>query len=336
MAAPQGQRGGWGSGAAGAGAAHVVSVGVHILDVLGRSVSEIPKGQGIAFLDELRITAAGTAAGTSVDLAKLGCKVKAVGAVGNDEMGNVLVSILNRHGVDTEFVVRKEGVQTSGSFLPIRPNGERPGLHCVGANAAFGIDDVPTRVFTGASFVHFGGFFLLPKLDGPDTVKLLRLAKEQGAMTSMDVLAFPRDDLAELILPCMPFLDFFMPNEEEARMISGGRTDPDDMCRYFLEAGARHVCLKMGARGSLVMGAGGERFRVAAFEVRVVDTTGCGDAWSAGFIAGLSRGLSVMEAARLGSACGSLVASGLGSDAGIVDFETTLAFAANTPTLPLD
>ncbi|NBN91287.1 MAG: hypothetical protein EBV43_01245 [Actinobacteria bacterium] len=63
--------------------------------------------------------------------------------------------------------------------------------------------------------------------------------------------------------------------------------------------------------------------------------TGCGDAWSAGFIAGLSRNLSLSEAAHLGSACGSLVASGLGSDAGIIDYESTQLFMATTPTLPL-
>ena len=93
--------------------AKIVSIGVHILDVLGRYVSEIPPGQGIALIDEIRITAAGTAAGTSVDLAKLGCNVTAVGAVGNDEMGSILIGILDRYGINTKYMVRKDGVQTS-------------------------------------------------------------------------------------------------------------------------------------------------------------------------------------------------------------------------------
>ena len=143
-----------------------------------------------------------------------------------------------------------------------------------------------------------------------------------------------RERMAELILPCMPYLDFFMPNQEEAAMITG-LSDPDAMCAVFLKAGAGAVCLKMGSRGSLVVCAGGDRHRVPAFRVDVVDTTGCGDAWSAGFLAGLSLDLPVERAALLGSACGSLVASGLGSDAGIVDLGSTLAFMAATPTLPL-
>ena len=312
----------------------IVSIGVHILDVLGRHVSEIPAGQGIALIDEIRITAAGTAAGTSVNLAKLGCSVTSIGAVGDDEMGNILVGILGRYGINTNHIVRKPGVQTSGSMLPIRPNGERPALHCIGANSQLCLEDVPMNVLRGSKVVHVGGFFLMPKFDGPDTVKVLQLAKSFGATTTMDILGFPREGMSALILPCMPYLDFFMPNEEEAAMITG-LTDVDEMCRVFLDAGAKHVCLKMGACGGLVACASGERFRVAAYAVNVVDTTGCGDAWSAGFIAGLSLNMTVMEAAQLGSACGSLVASGLGSDAGIVDLASTQAFMASAPTLPL-
>ena len=312
----------------------IVSIGVHILDVLGRYVSEIPPGQGISLIDEIRITAAGTSAGTSVDLAKLGCSVTAVGAVGNDEMGNILIGILNRYGVNTKHLARKDGVQTSGSILPIRPNGERPALHVMGSNAVFSFDDVPLEVVAKADFVHVGGFYLMPKFDGPDTVKTLQFAKQSGAITTMDILGVQQENMAQKILPCMPYLDYFMPNLEEAGMITG-LTDPDQMCQYFLDAGSKNVVLKMGERGSLILSASGERVRLPAFKVKLVDTTGCGDAWSAGFIAGLSLQMPVDKAAQLGSACGSLVASGLGSDAGIIDLESTLAFIDSTPTLPL-
>jgi sugar/nucleoside kinase (ribokinase family) len=314
--------------------AEIVSIGVHILDVLGRHVSEIPPGQEIALIDEIRITAAGTSAGTSVDMAKLGCRVTNIGAVGNDELGNILIGILDRHGVNTSHIVRKDGIQTSGTILPIRHNGERPALHVIGSNAAFCYDDVPESVIREADYVHVGGFYLMPKFDGPDTVRTLRLAKECGAITTMDILGVRHDDMANMIRPCMPYLDYFMPNLEEGMMITN-LTDPDEICRYFLDAGAKNVVLKMGERGSLLLCSNGERIRVPAYEVNVVDTTGCGDAWSAGFIAGLSMNMTIAKAAELGSACGSLVASGLGSDAGIIDLESTLSFIETTNTLPL-
>ncbi len=312
----------------------IVSMGVHILDVLGRHVSEIPPGQNIALIDEIRITAAGTAAGTAVDMAKLGCKVVAVGAAGDDEMGNVLLGIMNRYGIDTSYMKRKKGVQTSGTMLPIRPNGERPALHVMGTNATFCFEDVPQDVVRNADFVHIGGFYLMPKFDGEDTVKTLKVAREGKAITTMDILGIKQDNMAEKILPTMPYLDYFMPNLEEAQMITG-LTDLDELCDFFLNAGAKHVVLKMGARGSLIKDKAGMRLRIPAFKVAVVDTTGCGDAWTGGFIAGLSRGMTIEEAAQLGSACGSLVATGLGSDAGIIDFDSTMKFAQTNPTLPL-
>jgi len=313
---------------------NIVSMGVHILDVLGRHVSEIPPGQNIALIDEIRITAAGTAAGTAVDMAKLGCKVVAVGAAGDDEMGNVLLGIMNRYGIDTSYMKRKKGVQTSGTMLPIRPNGERPALHVMGTNATFCFEDVPQDVVRNADFVHIGGFYLMPKFDGEDTVKTLKVAREGKAITTMDILGIKQDNMAEKILPTMPYLDYFMPNLEEAQMITG-LTDLDELCNFFLNAGAKHVVLKMGARGSLIKDKAGLRLRIPAFKVAVVDTTGCGDAWTGGFIAGLSRGMTIEEAAQLASACGSLVATGLGSDAGIIDFDSTMKFVQTNPTLPL-
>jgi sugar/nucleoside kinase (ribokinase family) len=312
----------------------VVSMGVHILDILGRHVSEIPPGQNIGLIDEIRITVAGTAAGTSVDLAKLGCNVIAVGAAGDDEMGNILLGIMNRYGIDTSHMRRKKGVQTSGTMLPIRPNGERPALHVMGTNATFSFEDVPQDIVKKADYVHIGGFYLMPNFDGEDTVKALKVAREGNAVTTMDVLGVKQDNMAEKILPAMPYLDFFMPNLEEAQMITG-LTDVDQLCDFFLEAGAKHTILKMGERGSLIKNQAGMRLRVPAFQVEVVDTTGCGDAWTGGFIAGLSRGMSIEDAAKLASACGSLVATGLGSDAGIVDFDSTMKFAQTNPTLPL-
>ena len=75
-------------------------------------------------------------------MAKLGLDVVAMGAVGNDELGNFLVSTMSKYGIDVSHIARKNGVQTSATMLPIRPNGERPALHVTGANGEFTIEDV--------------------------------------------------------------------------------------------------------------------------------------------------------------------------------------------------
>src|SRR6516162_682248 len=95
----------------------VAVIGPHILDVLGRPVESIPPGQGSARLAQIRATAAGTAAGTAVDLAKLGAGVYAVGAVGDDLLADLLESAMRQHGVDTGGLVRVPGTQTSATIL---------------------------------------------------------------------------------------------------------------------------------------------------------------------------------------------------------------------------
>jgi len=139
--------------------AKVVSLGIHIVDVLGRPVTEVPKGQGLALLDLIRFTVAGTAAGTSIDLAKLGLEVSAMGAIGQDEIGDFLIATMQRFGVDTTNLVRKSRAQTSCTMLPIRPNGERPALHVIGANGELTIDDINFDTIAGAQFLHVGGSF---------------------------------------------------------------------------------------------------------------------------------------------------------------------------------
>ncbi len=100
---------------------NVVTLGVHVVDVLVRPVEQIPEGQGGALVEEIRITPAGPAGGTAVTLAKLGASVRSAGAIGLDALGDVLVDLLGRFRVDASLLVRRDGVQTSASVLPIRP-----------------------------------------------------------------------------------------------------------------------------------------------------------------------------------------------------------------------
>jgi sugar/nucleoside kinase (ribokinase family) len=308
--------------------ATVVSLGIHILDVLGRPVTRIPPKQDVDLLEEIRLTVAGTAAGTSVDLAKLGANVIAMGAIGRDEAGQFIVDTMNRYGIDTSNLVRKDGVQTSATMLPIRPNGERPALHVLGANAELSYDDVNLDAIASAGHLHLGGTYLMSKFDGEPTRRVLEFAKSNGVTTTHDMIAIPRPDLLDVIDPSLPYIDYFMPGLEEARMICG-LEKRREVIRFFLDRGAKHTVFKMGAEGSSIAWLENgkiQEIRIPAYKVPVVDSTGCGDAYCAGFIVGLSLAWSLEEAGRLGTAASALVITGLGSDAGIVDLEQTIAF----------
>jgi len=312
----------------------VVSLGVHILDVLGRYVSEIPAGQNLALLEEIRMTVAGTAAGTSVDLAKLGANVIAMGALGDDEAGNFVQDTMNRYGIDTQHMVRKANVQTSASMLPIRPNGERPALHVVGANGEFTLDDVNFEVLAQADVLHLGGTYVMPKFDGQPSAEVLKFAQENGVITTLDMLAIAKDDMLGIIEPCLPYIDYFMPGLDEAKLICG-LDERQDVIDFFLDKGVKHTVFKMGAEGSSIAGHNLDEIRLPALNVPVVDSTGCGDAYCAGFIVGLTKGYSLEDAGKLATAAGAQVITGLGSDAGIKDLDSTLEFMQSAETLPM-
>jgi sugar/nucleoside kinase (ribokinase family) len=293
-----------------------MAMGVHVLDVLVRPVEEIPEGQGGALVEEIRITAAGSAGGTAVTLAKLGAKVSSAGAIGSDAVGEMLAELLERGGIDTAHLVRRDDVQTSASVLPIRPNGERPALHVIGANATYGLDDAPWDAIAGSTHLHLGG----PEfMGGEAAARILAHAREHGVTTSADILA-PGDqavDLMEWIAPAFGELDYLLPNDEQVL----GLTGEEDLvagCRALIRRGVGCVVATRGADGVVIVDEEGSE-PVAAFEVDVVDTTGCGDAFSAGFLRGLSLGRSRGDAAVLGCAAAAMVAQGLGSDYGDFD-----------------
>jgi sugar/nucleoside kinase (ribokinase family) len=305
----------------------VIALGVHVLDVLVRPVERIPEGQGGELVEEIKITAAGSAGGAALTLAKLGAQVRSAGAVGTDAAGDMLIRLLEDGGIDTSLLVRREGVPTSATVLPIRPNGDRPALHVVGANGAYGVDDAPLDAIAESDFLHFGG----PEfMGGEAAARVLQHARENGVVTSADVLAPGDPGLLEWIAGALPHLDWFFPNDEQVLAFTGA-DDLEEGCRALVDRGVGCVVATRGADGVLIVDGDGSE-PVPAFKVDAVDTTGCGDAFVAGFLRGLSLGRDRREAAVLGNAAAALVAQGLGSDAGEFDLDAADEFARSTPT----
>ena len=300
-----------------------IAMGVHVLDVLVRPVEAIPEGQGGQLVEEIRMTAAGSAGGTALVLAKLGAEVRSLAAIGTDPPGDMLLRLLERDGVDVSLVVRRDGVQTSASVLPIRPDGSRPAFHVVGANATLGPDDVDWDAIAGAEFLHLGG----PEFMGGEAAgQILAAARERGMMTSADILAPGDMGVLEWISGALEHLDYLLPNDEQVLGFTG-KDDLEEACRALVERGVGCVIATCGADGVLIVDADGAE-RVPAFEIDVVDTTGCGDAFSAGFLRGLSLGLDRSAAARLGCATAAKVAEGLGTDFGDYDLEAVQALTS--------
>jgi sugar/nucleoside kinase (ribokinase family) len=307
----------------------VTVLGAHILDILGRPVEAIPPGQGSVRLREIRATAAGTAAGTGVDLAKLGASVRAVGALGDDLLADMVTAAMARHGVDTGGLIRKKAAQTSATILPIRPNGERPALHVPGATPLLELADIDLGRVQDSRALLIGAPDALAGMTGEDLARIARTARTRGALVAVDVLHPGRPRDLDKIAPLLASTDWFLPNADQLRALTA-RRELTDAIGDILALGTGGVAVTCGADGCLIAGHGAAAPPLAlpALEVEVVDTTGCGDGFTAGLLAGLLLGAAPEDAAWLGLACGALVATGLGSDAGIENFGQVLDFLA--------
>lgn len=299
----------------------VATVGVHIVDILARPVEHIPEGQDTVLVEQIRLTAAGAAAGTAVDLVKLGNEVITMGAVGDDELGDFLVAVLTKRGVDATRLVRRAGEQTAASILPIRPDGGRPSFHVPGANLGVTLADLDTAALRGARAIHLGGMDVTFGLGDPAFFALLDEVRAAGTIVTMDLLS-ELPDLLQMARAFLPHVDHVLPNESQALLMTGA-ADVASAAAALLADGPKGVLVTLGADGSLVTTSAVTE-RVPALKTEVADTTGCGDAYCAGFLTGLLHGEDVLEAARWGTAAAARVATGLGSDAGLTDLESTL------------
>jgi len=302
-------------------------IGLYILDVLGRPVARIPDRGNVDFIEEIRLTVAGTAGGTVVDTAKLGLRSLAVGAVGDDEKADWVLLTMQKHGIDTSAMQRLSGVPTSATILNVRPNGDRPALHVRGASDHFDVSPSMYDQVFDAPIIHLGGTGLLKKLDGSTSVTLLREAKSRGRTVTFDLIAASAETL-EIVAPLLPYIDYFMPSIEEAKDMSGQKT-AEDCAKFYLDKGASCCVFTLGGEGAFYAHRDGTRLASRAYDITVVDTTGCGDAFDAGFIAALHHKMDTETALRFAQASAGLVATGLGSDAGIVSFEDTLRAMKN-------
>jgi sugar/nucleoside kinase (ribokinase family) len=304
-------------------------MGFYTFDALCRPVTQIPPGADTYFVDEFALAVSGAAGSASIVAAKHGLKVQAAGGVGYDDMGDWVLMKLASFGVDTQLMQRCPEYSTSSSIVTTRPDGARPALHKLGATAGFFIQDSQLDQLLDTRILHIGGVGLMNRMDDAGrTEEVMTEAKRRGVVTTLDVFASTPDDLPK-VARLLPYTDYFMPSEDEARALCG-LSDYSELAAFMIELGVGCVVLTLGANGAYYRSKDGKAFHQPAFEVDVKCTCGCGDCFNGGFATALALGMGAEAAVRLAQACSAQSATGLGSQAGVTNLATTEEFLRTT------
>ena len=234
----------------------------------------------------------GSSAITAHNLASLGVQVGFVGVVGNDSFGQFVEQRLRHAGVDLS-ALRHAPKEKTGITIWHSEKGQRAGVTYAGTIAMLRARDIPEPYLAQGRHFHVGHYFLLEKFHS-GAAGLFRKAKELGLTTSLDCNYDPKEKWDSRLRDVLKHVDIFFPNDAEALRI----TDRTDVAAAARELGqlARIVTIKMGAEGAYVY-ANGESFAIPAVKTKVVDTTGAGDSFNAGFLSQFLRGASLHKCA---------------------------------------
>jgi sugar/nucleoside kinase (ribokinase family) len=288
-------------------------------------------GQQEKLVSSMSLVVGGSAAITAVAAARLGVNAALVAAVGDDPAGEFLLGQLSREGVDIRGVAVRAGAPT-GMTVALSRGADRAILTATGAVATLTAGDVPAALLAGARHLHVSSYFLLEPSLGPGLAALFADARAAGIGTSLDTNWDPAQRWGGGRLPAvLAHTDLLLPNEAEALHISGTATLRDAV--RALTRGGTKVAVKRGAQGALCA-VGDRQHRATLPPVTPVDTTGAGDCFNAGLLAGLLRGLDLPCATALGCAVGRASTAAPGGTASCPDLPTALALAKTVVIRP--
>lgn len=307
----------------------VLSVGLAFCDI---PLSPVP--ENILEIDNSIIEPSiphtgGDALTVSVVLSKLGMQTSLAGRVGKDVNGQFIRRELIKNGVNTNWLIEDGEYGTAVSYILIEGNGERHFLVNRGANDGLTGKDVPDEAIQDADLVFLGSALSMQKMTDDEIAGIFRRAHERGKTTAMDASIATETGAGrrlDLIEKSLWETDIFIPSYEEASFFTG-KTNVEEMLDIFGRYSFKLFGIKLGHKGCVLTDFK-ERIWLSAYpDVKVVDTTGAGDCFMAGFLCGYLHGWDLRKIGEFASAVSAHGIAASGASTGIPDFETILKYA---------
>lgn len=293
----------------------VLCIGILVADIFVPPLSRFPASGELMRVDNLLLSTGGCAANTGIDLAKLGARVGVVGKTGNDIFADFIARELQSQGIDVTGIRSAATAPTSRTVILPVIGDDRRYIHAVGANAELKVADVDLPRVARARVLYVGGYMLFPGFKQEELVELFKFARQRGIKTVLDVAGVNPELGMEPLRQVLPFTDAFLPNNDEAFLITG-ESDPFRQADALIACGAGTVVITLGGNG-IVARCGEQRYQAPAFKIDFVDASGGGDAFDAGFILGLLEGWDLPRTLEFASAIGASACTRLGTTAGV-------------------
>jgi sugar/nucleoside kinase (ribokinase family) len=295
----------------------VLCVGLIVADHVCQPIENIPAPGMLIMTPGLSLTIGGSAANAAVDMVKLGLRAAVVGRVGDDVLGRFVRDALQHEGVCCDPIVVSQTTQTAATLIVNVKGEDRRFIHAVGANVELTGLEVTDELLGRTRAIAVGGFGLNPALSGENVATLFEKARARGVLTLLDVVVGSEPKaMLPMLERALPFTDYFLPNEDESRLITG-LLSAADQARRFHALGASHVIVTRGPQGSMICDADGLREHPPC-KATQIDGTGGGDAFLAGLLFGLLRGEQLTACLNYASANGAKCVEAIGATTGVM------------------
>jgi len=314
----------------------VVCLGILVADIFSSPIDAVPREGELKLTDRFLLSAGGCAVNTAACLRKLGKEARVIGKVGRDLFGDFVVDDLQRLGIQSDGVQRSSR-PTSSTFILNVEGEDRRYIHLLGANGDFSLSDVDMSLLDGVKAIYVGGYLSMPAFLPEQMASLFAEAKRRSVFTVLDVIMPTIQGSTNLIAgleSVLPFTDAFLPNEDEARLLTG-HDDPFDQAGRLADLNEECAIIITRGRCGLLARRKGAVWTVGAPPVHSVDGSGAGDAFAAGFVAGLQERMPFEQALQLGSVVGASCTRALGCTDGVFTYDEARSFLTAHP-LPVE
>lgn len=282
----------------------IMLTGAAIMDVMVVPAEKEVFETGSYPAEEISLSFGGDALNEAVVLSNLGKKVYLNAVLGKDSESEIIADYCKGNNVDISLCRRKKDIKTGINVVLVEKNGERNFLtNRNGSLRKLTIEDIPKTFPEDVKILCFASIFVFPEIKGKELAEIFQRAKEQGVIVCADMTKRKNKETVADIAEALSYVDYLMPNEEEAFLVTGKNT-AEEAAEIFREAGVKNVIIKCGKRGCYINYAQGKMWIAPEKQVTAVDTTGAGDSFAAGFVYGISEGWSIEKCAKFANQCG--------------------------------